>query len=425
MNIPHPWITRWYIFLKAHPSLQTDLIKTLMDFDFHPDAEADDEEYWRKVQTLFPQPDGHFNLNHGGVSSQAVCVEQAYLHYYTLLNSSPSYYTWKVMEFVRTEIRNGLGIVMNADPSCIALLRNATEALNNAIFGIPLKAGDEVVACRQDYIKCVSSWKQREEREGIQIRWVDLKGTESNEEVIERYTEAFTPLTKVLHLTHVINWNGMILPVKEIIAEAHRRNIKVILDGAHSLGMLPVDIQELDCDYFGAALHKWLGGPVAAGVLYVKKEYIAETYALASALDPHSEAIQKFEEMSIQVMPNWMALGFAIVLHLSLSREAKERRLRYLCRLWVNAIKDLPGIVITAPLHDDQFAAFTAFRLEGMQPEETERILFEKSRLHTVGFNWPNLDGVRITPNIYTPVEHLYQLTEGIRSLIFKTVPHE
>ncbi len=417
------WINSWNNFLTAHPQL---LLQAMDIKPYLPDKSiaeiASDETFWRQIQFFFPSPEDHINLNNGGVCSNPLHVEQAYKEYYSLLNTSPSYFTWKVMEAGRETVKNGLALMCNASPDEIALFRNATEALNNAIFGIQLKANDEVVACHQDYIKCVSSWKQRELREQIKINWVELDGKETNEEVIQKYVAAFTPNTKVLHLTHVINWNGQILPIEPLAKEAKKRDLIVVLDAAHSFAVVETDVRKIDCDYMGVALHKWLSGPIASGMLYIKKDKIAQTYPLASAVEPLSDSIRKFEEMSIQVLPNLLGLGYAIEFHLRLTREVKEARLTYLRQRWTVALQDQDNIKFNVPLNTEQCKAIASFRIESEDPLLIEKRLFESSGIHVVGFNWPNLSGIRITPNIYTPVEDMDSLVVAIKKLTLNSL---
>ena len=322
------------------------------------------------------------------------------------------------MEAARDTIKNGLAHMCNASTEEIALFRNATEALNNAIFGIPLNAHDEVVACRQDYIKCVSSWKQRELREHIKINWVELNGTENNDEIIQKYVAAFTPATKVLHLTHVINWNGQVLPIEAIAYEAKKRDIVIVLDAAHSFAVVETDVRKIDCDYMGVALHKWLSGPIASGMLYIKKDRIARTYPLASALEPLADSIKKFEEMSIQVLPNLLALGYAIQFHLQLTRDVKEARLTYLRQRWTDALQKLDTITFNVPLNTTQCKGIASFHINDEDPLQIEKQLFELHGIHVVGFKWPNLSGIRVTPNVYTPIEDIDSFVLAMKKLV-------
>jgi selenocysteine lyase/cysteine desulfurase len=415
----HEWIDCWHTFLKENPQLQLQSLEIKLSLPDKSIAEiAKDETFWRYIQSLFPTPAQHVNLNNGGVCSNPLHVEQAYKDYYSLLNTSPSYFTWKVMEAARDTIKNGLAHMCNASTEEIALFRNATEALNNAIFGIPLNAHDEVVACRQDYIKCVSSWKQRELREHIKINWVELNGTENNDEIIQKYVAAFTPATKVLHLTHVINWNGQVLPIEAIAYEAKKRDIVIVLDAAHSFAVVETDVRKIDCDYMGVALHKWLSGPIASGMLYIKKDRIAHTYPLASALEPLADSIKKFEEMSIQVLPNLLALGYAIQFHLQLTRDVKEARLTYLRQRWTDALQKLDTITFNVPLNATQCKGIASFHINDEDPLQIEKQLFELHGIHVVGFKWPNLSGIRVTPNVYTPIEDIDSFVLAMKKLV-------
>ncbi|HYG37393.1 MAG TPA: aminotransferase class V-fold PLP-dependent enzyme [Cytophagales bacterium] len=411
------WINRWNNFLKEYPSLNiVDNIQTWNVPDVSPKNLAKDEVFWDKIRLCFPVAENVINLNNGAVSSSPFVVEKAYTGYYSLVNTAPSYYIWKVMEKGRELIREGLANLINCSKEEVAILRNATEALNNAIFGIELRAGDEVVACKQDYAKTISSWKQRELRDEIKVIWVEINGSESNEEMVEKYTSAFTEKTKVLLLTHVINWNGQVLPVELIIKEAKKENIKVILDAAHSFGILETDVKKLDCDYLATALHKWLSGPIPSAMLYVKKPEISKTWPLASASNPLSDDIRKFEELSIQLLPNILGLGYAMEFHLKLGRKNKEERVRHLRRYWTNQLKDIDGIKFNVPLNEDQCAVIANVALKNWEPAALEEMLLSKYNIHVSSVVWENMQGIRVTPNIYTEIESLQRLVDGLKA---------
>jgi selenocysteine lyase/cysteine desulfurase len=415
------WINKWQDFLTENPVLNhADREHTLALHDTSPEIVATNEAFWNKVRASFPVPDGLINLNNGAVSSGPFVVEKAFTYYYSLVNTAPSYYIWKVMENGRELIREGLSNLINSSPEEVAILRNTSEALNNVIFGIPLKAGDEVVACKQDYAKTVSSWKQRELRDEIKIIWVEISGEETNEEIISKYLAAFTSKTKFLSLTHVINWNGQVLPIEAIIKEAKKRNIKVLLDAAHSFGLLETDVKQLDCDYFATALHKWLSGPIASGLLYIKKDAIGETWPLASSNAPQSDNIRKFEELSIQLLPNVLGLGYAIEFHLNLGREYKEQRVRYLRKYWVDQVKALPGITFKTPVDEDQNLVMVNLNVEGWEPAALEKELFDNYQVHTQTIIWEGMRGLRITPNIYTNTTDLQKFADALKSISLK-----
>jgi len=416
----HSWISRWQQFLLEHPSLavssQTDALERPSET---AEALAANDGFWKSVRAQYPASNQFINLNSGAVSSSPLNVEKAFISYYQLANSIPSYYIFKFMEQGRELIREGLASLLNCSADEVTLLRNTTEALNNLIFGIELREGDEVVACKQDYSKAVSSWKQRALRDKIQVAWVDLAGvSDNNEQIVAKYVAAFTPRTKVLHLTHVINWNGQTLPVKAIIQEAKKRGIDVLLDGAHSFGLLETDMAALGCDYFVTALHKWLSGPIPSALLYVKKEKISTVWPLTSSFTPQSNKIRKFEELSIQLMPNILALGFAIEFYLQLGREYKEQRLRYLRRLWTSQLADIDAIRFNTPMEEERCCVIVNLSLADREPSTLESELLERFKIHVTTVLWENMRGIRVTPNVYNTPDDLQRFVEAMRQIV-------
>ena len=415
----NPWITAWQAFLQDHPPLDVVPPRTYPPVPAaSPAALARDESFWAEVKALFPQHPGLVNLNSGAVSAGPHAVEKAFVSYYQLVNQLPSYYLFRYMEGGRELIREGLAGLLNAQAGEVAMLRNTTEALNNVIFGVPLRPGDEVVACKQDYSKAVASWKQRALRENITVRWVNLEGPEeTDEEVVAKYVAAFTDRTRLLHLTHVINWNGQVLPVAALTREAKKRGIEVLLDGAHSFGLLETDVRALGCDYFVTALHKWLSGPIPSALMYVERSKISALWPLASSFTPQSDNIRKFEELSIQLMPTILGLGYAIEFQAWLGRANKEARLRHLRRYWTSQLADLDGLYFRTPLDEDRCCVIVNVALPGREPATVEKRLFDAYQVHTQAVQWENMPGIRITPNIYTSPRELDQFVKALREV--------
>jgi selenocysteine lyase/cysteine desulfurase len=414
------WTVAWKEFLRDHPSLDVNPGVDYPPVPRVPAASlATDEVFWQQVRNLYPEPGELINLNSGAVSSSPRTVEKAFLAHYQLVNQLPSYYLFKYMEQGRELIREGLAGLVNCSKDEVAFLRNTTEALNNVIFGIPLEAGDEVVACRQDYSKAVASWKQRELRENIRVKWVNLEGPEeTDEQIVSKYLSAITPRTKVLFLTHVVNWNGQVLPVAQIIREAKKRNVEVVLDGAHSFGLLETDLTALGCDYFVAALHKWLSGPIPSAMLYVRADKISGLWPLASGFTPRSGDIRKFEELSIQLMPTIIGLGYAMEFYTWLGRENKEHRLRYLRRHWTSQLRDLDGFRFRTPEEEERNCVIVNMAISGREPAQLEKQLLEEHKIHITAVQWENMPGIRITPNVYTGLTQLDAFVRAMREVL-------
>jgi selenocysteine lyase/cysteine desulfurase len=383
-----------------------------------PGQLATEEDFWYYIQQSFTVSPGIINLNNGGVSPAPRTVQDAMKRYYDLCNEAPSYYMWRVLDQGREPLRKNLARLAGCSAEEIAINRNSSEGLETIIFGLALKPGDEVVAAKQDYPNMINAYKQRELRDGIKMNWINLElPTEDEDYIVKQFTNAFTPRTRIVHITHVINWNGQILPVKKIAREAHRRNIQVVVDGAHSFAHFDFKIPELECDYYAASLHKWLYAPIGSGLLYVKKDKIAGLYPLFATSDnPLKDDIRKFEHLGTRPFFIEQAIGKAVEFHEMIGSERKEKRLHYLKNYWMEKVKDLPGIRLNTSLHPDFGCAIGNLGFGEKDPSELDRFLLDKYKVHAVAINWENIRGLRVTPNVYTTTANLDVLVEGIRA---------
>lgn len=381
------------------------------------DTLATEEDFWYYIRQSFTASPAIINLNNGGVSPAPKTVQDAMKRYYDLCNEAPSYYMWRVLDQGREPLRASLARLAGCSPEEIAINRNSSEGLETVIFGLQLKAGDEVVAAKQDYPNMVNAWNQREHRDKIKMVWINLElPSEDEDYMVQQYVKAFTPKTRVVHITHIINWNGQILPVKKIAAEAHKRGIEVLVDGAHSFAHFDFTIPDLDADYYAASLHKWLYAPIGSGMMYVRKEKIKNLYPFfAAGADPLRDDIRKFEHLGTRPFYIEQAIGKAIEFHEMIGSERKEKRLHYLKNYWMEKVKDLPGVKLNTSLHPEWGCAIGNVAIEGREPQELDAFLMEKYKIHTVSINWENIHGVRVTPNVYTTVKNLDRLVEGIQ----------
>lgn len=393
------------------------LLETLRLYQDVPAGQlAGDETFWRQVKLAYSVSPTIVNLNNGGVSPQPVVVQEAVERYNRMSNEMPTYYMWRVLDKGREPLRARLAALAGCSPEEIAINRNTSEALETVIFGLPLQAGDEVVLTRQDYPNMINAWKQREKRDGIVLKWLSFDfPIEDDNRIVEAFASAFTARTKVAHVTHVINWNGQVLPARKIAQEARRRGIGVLVDGAHSFCQLDFDIPGLECDYFGTSLHKWLGAPFGSGMLYVRQEKITDLYPLFAAPEPDSSDIRKFEHLGTRSFAIEQAIAQAIDFHLMIGPERKQERLRYLKRYWVEEARKIPGFRLHSPAHPAYGCGIALFSLEGVKNQELGDYLFRSHQVHTVPIEWENISGIRVTPNVYTLPEDLGRLLEGIR----------
>ncbi len=380
-----------------------------------PDQLASDEDFWYYIQQSYTVSPSLINLNNGGVSPAPKTVQDAMKRYHDYCSEAPSYYMWQILDQGREPLRKNLARLAGSSAEEIAIQRNASEALETVIFGLELKAGDEVVLAKQDYPNTINAWKQREQRDGIKLVWVNLAlPSEDNDYMTSQYIKAFTSKTKIVQVTHVINWNGQIVPVRRIADAAHAKGIDVLVDGAHSFAHFDFTIPELGADYFGTSLHKWLGACIGSGMLYIKKEKIKTIYPLFAAGDAKSEDIRKFENLGTRPFFIEQAIGKAIEFHEMIGSKRKEERLLYLKNYWMSRVKDIPKVKLNTSMKQGFSCAIGSVLVEGKKPADLANFLMDKYKVHTVGVEWENIKGVRVTPNVYTTTKNLDVLIEGI-----------
>lgn len=410
-------------YVQAAEQESPNLNKILQPYQLHsPDELAENEAFWHRIQKSYHlPPDGLINLNNGGVSPAPKVVQETMKRYYDQSNLAPSYYMWRKLDQGREPLRQQLADLAGCSHDEIAMQRNASEALETIIFGLTLNRGDEVVVSKQDYPNMLAAWKQRELRDGIKLVWVNLQlPSEDDNYLMKSYVDAFTEKTKVVQVTHMINWVGQKMPVKKIADVAHERGIEVMVDGAHSFAQFDFTIPQLDCDYFGTSLHKWLGAPIGTGMLYVKKEKIAALYPMFGNGNAHLADIRKFEHLGTRPFFIEQAIGKAIEFTQTIGLPRKEARLHYLKNYWMERVQQLPGVQLHTSLNSQYACAIGMLSVGDTKPSDLDNFLMEHYKIHVVGIEWENIKGVRITPNVYTSTKNLDKLVEGITAFVNK-----
>jgi selenocysteine lyase/cysteine desulfurase len=383
-----------------------------------PEQLADDEDFWYYVRHSYTSSPYYIDLNSAGVAPAPKIVHDAMKEYADWCNEIPSYNMRRLLDVGKEVVRRNLARICGCSEQEIALQRNATEALETVIFGLTLKAGDEVVLSKQDYPSIINAWKQRELRDGIKLVWVNLVlPGEDNEYLAGAYIKAFTPRTKVVNITHMINWNGQIIPVRKIADAAHKQGIEVIVDGAQSLAQFQFTVPELGADYFGASLHKWLSCPIGTGMLYVKKEKIKGLFAMYGPPDLQTSDITKFEHYGTHPVFIEEAINKAVDFYDMIGPQRKEQRLMYLKNYWMSKVKDLPNVELGTSMKPGFGCAIGMLNLRNKKPLDVATTLSLSYKVHTVNLEHENIKGVRISPNVFTSTKDLDVLVAGIQEM--------
>ena len=388
---------------------------------------AADENYWREIQQAFTLDRTFINLNNGYTCPSPRVVHDALKRYLDLSNQSPYTYMWQTLEPGIETVRRNLAAEAGCDPEEMAITRNASEALQIAQLGVELKTGDEVLTTNQDYGRMLTTWEQRVRRDGIKLTKISFPVPPPGglAELRSRIEQAITPKTKVIHFCHITNLTGQIFPVRDIARMARQRGIKTIVDGAHAFAHFPYTLRDLECDYYGVSLHKWLLAPVGTGFLYVRRENIKSTWPLQPAPASKDDDIRKFEEIGTHPAANHNAIAEALQFHQAIGTERRAARMRYLRARWEDRVEKLPGAKILTSKDPQQSCGLVNLSLTGIDARKVVTYLWNKHRIVVTSIVHDEYQGIRVTPNIYTTVEEIDTFAGAIEALVRTGLPKE
>lgn len=385
--------------------------------DRSPAEIAADEDFWAAVRNEFTVDRLVVNLNNGHVSPAPRTVQEAMRRYLDYSNMGPYPTMIRQLEPKIEMARRMIAETAGCDTEEIAITRNSSEALEIAQLGIRLERGDEVLTTNQDYPRMLTTFDQRARRDGIRVKQISFPvPAVSLDDLYRRLEEAVTPATRLILVCHITNRTGQIFPIRRICDMARRRGIKVIVDGAHAFSQFPVNISDLNCDYYGVSLHKWTFAPVGTGFLYVRKPLIAETWALMASAAVQDGDIRKFEEIGTHPAANFAAICEAITFNQNIGIERKAARLRYLRDRWANALGSHPKIRI---LHNPAPEMSCGIGMLGLRDGDLPalgRALEAKYGIYTAVVGHPEYIGMRVTPSVYTTIRDIDYFVKAVKT---------
>src|SRR5438874_6371595 len=350
-----------------------------------PAAEtAADEGYWREIQQAFTLNRTIINLNNGYTCPSPRVVHEALKLYLDMSNQAPIHYMWNMLEPNIETVRRKLAVEVGCDAEELAITRNASEALQIAQLGLDLRAGDHVVTTDQDYGRMLDTWDQRVRRDKIEVTKISFPVPTMNlSELTSRIERAITPKTRVIHICHITNLTGQLFPVRDIARMARARGIQTIVDGAHAFAHFPFKVADLESDYYGCSLHKWLLAPVGTGFLYVRRERIAKLWPLTPAAAAKADNIRKFEEIGTHPAANHNAIAEALAFHQAIGIERKSARPRYLTDRRATRVDKLPGVKILNSREPNQAWGLFNVTPGAVDPSKAYDFLWSKYRIIT------------------------------------------
>jgi selenocysteine lyase/cysteine desulfurase len=381
-----------------------------------PAAAASDEAFWAEIRTAFPAHP-YINLENGYSSPQPLSTYEAFQKHGQAINGGLSFYMRRKRADDYLSVKTQLAELAGCPADEIVITRNTTESLGTVIHGMDLAPGDEAVMCDQDYGSMLEQFRQQSRRRGLTCVEISIPlHPRDDAEMVDAYEKAMTPRTKVLLLSHMVNITGQILPVRKIADMAHARGVAVIVDAAHSFAQLVFTMPELDGDYLGASLHKWLCTPLGAGLLHIKKDKIRTVWPLLGDTSVPDDDIRKLERIGTH--PSWtvLAIADAIRFHKMIGSERKEARLRYVQQYWTDRVRDVPKVYLNTPT-GSRACAIANVGIAGMKPGALADALFDRFRIYTVAIDMLPVKGVRVTPHLYTTTAELDAFVKAIGDL--------
>ena len=392
------------------------------DVNETPYPESNDDEFWKRIRQDYDLKPDYINLENGYYNFAPKPILNKYIAYVKKVNYEASYYMrteqWKNKAAAAGAIAN----MVNCSEEQVIITRNTTESLDLIIGGFPWEKGDEAIFALQDYGAMRIHFHQMRDRYGIVCKEVSIPNHPINDdELVALYESQITKRTKLIMVCHMVNITGQIMPIRKICDMAHSYGVEVMVDGAHCVGHIGVDIKELDCDYYGSSLHKWLSTPLGAGMLYVAKQHIPKVWPLLAEHEKDTTKIRRLNHTGTHPVHTDLTIKDAIAYLNVIGLKRKESRLRFIQRYWSDQLREVENVVVNTPIEANRSCGIANVGLKNIKPLDLAKTLLDEFQIWTVGIDYANVKGCRITPNVYTTIDELDKFVEAMKTLAKRT----
>ncbi len=386
--------------------------------DLPVNALAKTDDFWLKVRQDYKLKPEYINLESGYYNIIPTSTLNKMIEHAQMVNYEGSYYMRTVQWENKKRMAEKLASVVGCSPKNVVITRNTTESLDMVIKGMRWNKGDEAVFAEQDYGAMKDMFKQVAKRFGVVNKIVSVPNhPKSDDEIVELYANAITSKTKLLMVCHMINITGQILPVKKICDMAHQRGVEVMVDGAHCIGHFEVDIEALDCDYYGSSLHKWLAVPLGTGLLYVNDKHIDTLWPIFAEEPRESGDISRLNHTGTHPVYHDLSIENAIDYYNMIGGARKEARLRFLQEYWTSQVRDIPNIIVNTPKESHRACGIANVGIKGIEPSVLVERLMHDYKIFTVAIDYANVQGCRISPNVFTLTEELDVFVKALKEM--------
>lgn len=375
--------------------------------------EIGDEKFWEQVRQEFSLDPQMAFFNAGTLGAMPRRVFNRVVDHLRLTSEKIAEWDYYGADWIGgyqawSEVREKAARLINCDLKEIALTENATAGMNYIANGLDLQPGDEILGTDQEHPGGESGWKLKAKRCGLIYRQLPLgKPVQSPAEVIDLFTGAIGPKTRVIAIPHLVTGSGAILPVKEICAIATRRGLFTVIDGAQTAGQIKIDVRDLNCDAYYGSFHKWLCAPAGNGFLYLKKEKAPLVWTtLASAQwDNHEDDGFRLSQRGTGNLSLLMGLDEALDFHFELGPEKVYARIKSLGDYLRTRLQEVPGIRIFTPLEPSMAAGITVYNIDGLTGDFIQDELWRRGRMRPRSMG--DVFGVRQSTHIYNSFEEI------------------
>lgn len=388
----------------------------IVDFTNH--EIADSEAFWELVKTQFILAPELRYFNNASLGASPLYVQRHTQACREILDGFPSKYMWGGWKEEKEETRQLVADLLKVSNEEIALTHNTTEGMNLIARSFDLQPGDEVILADHEHTSGRVCWEVFQESKGVKLVRPTLPILPKTvEEVVDVYRKAITPKTKIISMCHIVNTNGMILPVKEVSKMAHEKGILVAVDGAQSAGMFELDLHDLGCDFYTASAHKWLFAPKGIGVFYAKEESQHHLKPLIVCRGYEDTSIRRLENYNTRNLPELLGLGAAVEFINQIGIKKIHQRSYELKNYFRTKIEENPAFNLKTPAHDDLSAAIQVVEVIGQDVQDIKKRLSREYNIDCRPMSTFGLNALRISLSIYMTKADVDYLVEALVAL--------
>ena len=376
------------------------------------------EAYWENISSHFKFASGLTYFNNGSLGACPIPIREATMDFRNTLDDFPSKYMWGGWENEKEETRKKTANLFSVSEEEIALIHNTTEGMNLIARSLDLQAGDEVLLADHEHSSAVNPWKVWQESKGIKLVRPTLPILpQSVEELVDVFRKSITPKTKVISMCHLLNTNGMILPIKEVTKIAHEKGILVAVDGAQGAGMYNVNLKDMGCDFYTVSAHKWLFAPKGTGIFYAKEESQHYLKPLIVARGYEDTSIRRLENSNTRNLPEVLGLVAALDYREAIGAQKIHERTFELKKYFRNQIANNPKLILKTPELDTLSAGIQVVEVEGKNVQDVKERLFDDYGIDSRPMRKFGLNAVRLSFAIFITKKQIDILVNALETI--------